>query len=46
MADGFLESHYEDYEQRKKAWLSKKGKKKHCAALRRRTIERPEDESL
>lgn len=24
MADGFLESHYEDYERKKAAWLKKK----------------------
>ena len=40
MADGYLESHYAEYEQRKAAWLKKK--KKHARPL----IEKPEDEAL
>ena len=27
MADGYLESHYSDYEKRKAEWLKKNGKK-------------------
>ena len=38
MADGYLESHYAEYEQRKAAWL----KKKQARPL----IEKPEDEAL
>jgi hypothetical protein len=40
MADGYLESHQEEYEKRKAAWLKKKG---HAASC---NISRPEDESL
>lgn len=43
MADGFLESHHEDYERRKQAYLRKK---KHLAPVRPRQIERPDDEAL
>ena len=39
MADGYLESHYAEYEQRKAAWLKKK---KQARPL----IEKPEDEAL
>ncbi len=41
MADGYLESHYAEYEQRKVAWLKKKKKIQH-----RPLIEKPEDEAL
>lgn len=40
MADGYLESHQEEYKKRKAAWLRKKG---HAAT---RNIPKPEDESL
>ena len=40
MADGYLESHYAEYEQRKAAWLKKKNKQV------RPLIEKPEDEAL
>ena len=40
MADGYLESHQEEYEKRKAAWLKKKGHAAYC------NISRPEDESL
>ena len=45
MADNYLERHREDYEIRKKRWLSKRapGSKQ---SSRPREIERPEDESL
>ena len=39
MADGYLESHYAEYEQRKAAWLKKKIKP-------RPLVEKPEDEAL
>lgn len=42
MADGFLESHQEEYEARKAAYLRKK---KHLPITPRR-LERPDDESL
>ena len=41
MADGSLESHYAEYEQRKAAWL-KKMKKNRPRPL----VEKPEDEAL
>ena len=41
MADGYLESHYAEYEQRKASLLKKK-KKKQARPL----IEKPEDEAL
>ena len=41
MADGYLESHYAEYEQRKAAWLKKKKKLKP-----RPLVEKPEDEAL
>ena len=41
MADGYLESHYAEYEQRKVAWLKKKKKIKP-----RPLSPKPEDESL
>ena len=41
MADGYLESHYAEYEQRKAEWIKKK-KKKQARPL----IEKPEDEAL
>ena len=41
MADGYLESHYADYEKRKAAWLKKKKKIKP-----RPLNEKPEDEAL
>jgi hypothetical protein len=41
MADGYLESRYAEYEQRKAAWLKKKKK-----IQARPLIEKPEDESL
>ena len=40
MADGYLESHQQEYEKRKAAWLQKK---KH---VMKRNIQRPDDESL
>lgn len=43
MADGFLESHHEDYERRKQAYLRKK---KHLAPVKMRRVERPDDEAL
>ena len=42
MADNFLERHHEEYEERKRSWLCNK---KHMPKLKR-TIEKPEDESL
>ena len=47
MADNFLERHREDYEQRKAAWLRKKGhsRRRSPARLQRR-LQRPADESL
>ena len=41
MADGYLESRYAEYEQRKAAWLKKKKK-----ILPRPLVEKPEDEAL
>ena len=41
MADGYLESHYAEYEQRKAAWLKKKKK-----ITPRRLVERLEVEAL
>ncbi|PDP58195.1 dehydrogenase [Prevotella intermedia] len=43
MADNFLEKHYEEYEQRKAAWLRKK---KHLKAKKVRNIHKPDDEAL
>jgi len=43
MADGFLEKHTQEYEARKAAWLRKK---KHLPSLKKRQLERPEDEAL
>ncbi len=43
MADGFLESHQQDYEARKEAFLRKK---KHLPRQRSRQIERPDNEAL
>ena len=43
MADGFLEKHHEDYEARKAAWIRKN---KHLPKTGKRSIERPDDESL
>jgi hypothetical protein len=43
MADGFLESHQQDYEARKEAYLRKK---KHLPRQKPRQIERPDDEAL
>ena len=40
MADGYLESHYAEYEQRKAAWLKKK------KTVPRPLVEKPEDEAL
>ena len=42
MADGYLESHYAEYELRKAAWLKKKRKK----TVPRPLVEKPEDEAL
>ncbi len=39
MADGYLESHYAEYERRKQAWLKKKNRSSPRP-------DRPEDESL
>jgi hypothetical protein len=41
MADGYLESHYAEYEQRKAAWLKKKKK-----IQPRPLTPKPEDEAL
>ena len=41
MADGYLESHYAEYEQRKAAWLKKKNKNRP-----RPLVEKPEDDAL
>lgn len=43
MADNFLERHREDYEQRKAAWLRKKG---HSCRRSPARLQRPADESL
>lgn len=43
MADNYIEREREKYEQRKAAYLNKK---KHLPPVRRRQIERPEDEAL
>ena len=40
MADGYLETHQQEYEKQKAAWLKKKGR----AAVR--NIPRPDDEAL
>lgn len=40
MADGYLETHYAEYEKRKAAWLKKK---KHIVP---RVSQKPEDETL
>lgn len=42
MADNFLERHFQEYEERKKAWLRNK---KHMPKLKRR-IEHPDDEAM
>lgn len=44
MADNFLETHRQEYEARKAAWLKKK--KYAPASKTRRNITKPEDESL
>ena len=41
MADGYLESHYVEYEKRKADWLKKKKK-----IMPRPLVEKPEDEAL
>ena len=47
MADGFLESHYAEYEQRKAAWLKKKKKYlSRSLTVPRPLVEKPEDEFL
>ncbi|GAB6977050.1 hypothetical protein [Prevotella falsenii] len=43
MADNFLEKHYEEYEQRKAAWLRKK---KHLKTKKVHNIRKPDDEAL
>ena len=43
MADNFLEKHYEEYEQRKAAWLRKK---RHLKAKKVRNIRKHDDEAL
>ena len=43
MADNFLEKHYEEYEQRKAAWLRKKS---HLKTKKVRNIRKPDDEAL
>jgi len=42
MADGYLESHQQDYEARKEAWLKKK---KHLPKNYKQ-LQRPDDEAL
>ena len=42
MADGYLEKHREEYEERKAVWLRKKS---HMPKLRKK-LERPDDEAL
>jgi len=44
MADNFLETHREEYEKRKAAWLRKK--KLFPKAKGQPSIERPDDEAL
>jgi len=41
VADGYLESRYDEYERRKAAWLKKKKK-----TIARPLVEKPEDEAL
>ncbi len=43
MADNYLEKHYEDYEAREEAWLRKR---RHIPDVKRRHLERPEDDAL
>lgn len=43
MEDGFLESHREEYERRKAAWLRKK---KRFPVIKEPIPEKPEDEAL
>ncbi len=44
MADGFLEKHTREYEERKAAWIRKK---KHLPSSNiKRKLERPDDEAL
>jgi hypothetical protein len=42
MADNFLERHYEEYEQRKAAWLRRK---RHLPKVKS-ALQRPDDEAL
>ncbi|MBQ8655529.1 MAG: dehydrogenase [Prevotella sp.] len=43
MADGFLETHQQQYEARKEAWLRKK---RHLPKTALRVLQRPDDEAL
>ncbi|MBP5387806.1 MAG: dehydrogenase [Prevotella sp.] len=42
MADNYLEKHREEYEARKAEWL----RRKHRVPIRRKKLEKPEDEAL
>jgi hypothetical protein len=47
LADGYLESHYAEYERRKAAWLKKKKKYLYRSqTVPRPLVEKPEDEAL
>jgi len=46
MADGYLESHYAEYERRKAAWLKKKKRMSRSLTVPRPLVEKPEDEAL
>lgn len=43
MADGYLETHQQEYEARKAAWLKKKA---HLPRQQKRQIAKPDDEAL
>ena len=43
MADGYLETHQQEYEARKAAWLRKKA---HLPSQQKHHIEKPDDEAL
>ena len=43
MADGYLETHHQDYEARKAIWLRKKAYLPKC---RKPSIAKPDDEAL
>ena len=43
MADGYIEKHQQDYEERREAYLRRK---RHLPPLKPRQLQRPDDEAL